>query len=192
MLSLQTSDGSCPEDAQKLALFKIALQEFVGHRPFHNFAGDRKQYVKADKGSAAMIQRYKDQQAEREEAAAVAVAAAAAASSIDDEEQQQQQQQQQQQRGGVGGVVDASMTATETAGSSGDGTMSAGEVEGEGGGDGEGRQWIQVPRWLEFPDPSDPVVKAHYRRVLSFEADDPQPLVPGALLSWWGWGWGWG
>jgi len=37
---------------------------------------------------------------------------------------------------------------------------------------------LQV-KFLDVPDPDDPVVKSHYRMIRSFTADDPQPLVEG-------------
>jgi hypothetical protein len=37
---------------------------------------------------------------------------------------------------------------------------------------------LQV-KFLDIPDPDDPVVKSHYRMIRSFTADDPKPLVEG-------------
>jgi hypothetical protein len=39
--------------------------------------------------------------------------------------------------------------------------------------------FYQGMKWLDEPDPSDPIVKSHYRKIWSFTAGDPVPLVPG-------------
>lgn len=44
-LELESTDGSAPGDAAKIAALRSALQRYVGGRPFHNYAGKRRQYV---------------------------------------------------------------------------------------------------------------------------------------------------
>lgn len=45
VLGLDTPDGSSDADAARLALLRDALSHFVGYRAFHNYAGNRSQYV---------------------------------------------------------------------------------------------------------------------------------------------------
>lgn len=49
VLRLETPDGSSQADREVLALFRNALGQYVGNMPFHNFAGNRKQYVQQRK-----------------------------------------------------------------------------------------------------------------------------------------------
>lgn len=49
VLQLETPDGSSQGDREVLALFRNALGQYVGNMPFHNFAGNRKQYVQQRK-----------------------------------------------------------------------------------------------------------------------------------------------
>jgi hypothetical protein len=176
-LGLASPDGTGPGDAERLALFRAALQQYVGQRPFHNFAGDRKQYVKSDRGSRTMVEKWAAQEAERRQlregaAGASAGAGAAAAAAVEGAP-----------AGGGGSASDAA----------GDAGASGSQAEDEerngaegGGGDGAAaeagageREWVQRMRFLDDPDPKDPVVMTHYRRISSFTASDPRPLVEG-------------
>ena len=148
-LGLASPDGAGPGDAERLRLFRAALTQYVGNRPFHNFAGVRSQYVKSDKGSKAIIEKWAAQEAERRRVREAAAAEAGPqpepapeAAAAEGEESSEEVQQEE------------------------------GEVNGQ-------RVYVQQVRWLEDPDPKDPVVMSHYRRVISFTADDPRPLVEG-------------
>lgn len=44
-LQLETADGSSSSDQQKLTVFKEVLQQYCGYKAFHNYAGNRRQYV---------------------------------------------------------------------------------------------------------------------------------------------------
>lgn len=45
LLGLATPDGSSVGDQAKLALLRDVLQAYCGYLPYHNFAGQRSQYV---------------------------------------------------------------------------------------------------------------------------------------------------
>eukprot|EP00775_Hariotina_reticulata_P003564 gene3564-3832_t len=94
VLGLDTADGCSADDQQKLQLLRDVLQQYCGYRAFHNYAGNRSQYV--------------------------------------------------------------------------------GQKQKE-------LMWKQQVKFLDVPDPDDPVVKSHYRMIRSFTADDPTPLVEGGV-----------
>lgn len=172
-LGLASPDGRAPGDAERLALFRAALQQYVGNRPFHNFAGDRKQYVKGDKGSKAAREEWAAQEAERRRAREAAAGAAA--------EEQAEADAEQGPTAAAGAAVGQEPSAAGAAGAT-SGSEEDEEARGDEADVGGRRVWVQTLRWLEDPDPKDPVVMSHYRRILSFSADDPRPLVEGARL----------
>lgn len=45
VLGLETTDGSSASDQAKLALLRDVLQTYCGYIPYHNYAGQRSQYV---------------------------------------------------------------------------------------------------------------------------------------------------
>jgi tRNA U38,U39,U40 pseudouridine synthase TruA len=52
-LGLDTPDGSSAQDQARLALLREVLAAYCGYLPYHNFAGNRSQYVgQKDKGEA--------------------------------------------------------------------------------------------------------------------------------------------
>lgn len=199
LLGFTTPDGSSTEDAEKLRLFRAALQQYVGTRPFHNFAGVRSQYVKKDKGSRALIHKWEalkrmreaEREARGEDAGAAESAAEAAAEEARALESAMPLDGAAEGEGaGIGGDAGASEGSEDEAaeeeevpGAGDEATLDGGSYEeaAVAGGGVEGVQWVQQLRWLDDPDPKDPVVSSHYRRVLSFTADDPRRLVEGGV-----------
>eukprot|EP00879_Flechtneria_rotunda_P013961 GHRR01014582.1.p1 GENE.GHRR01014582.1~~GHRR01014582.1.p1 ORF type:complete len:364 (+),score=126.26 GHRR01014582.1:1599-2690(+) len=100
LLGLETVDGSSAGDQSKLALLREVLQQYCGYRPYHNYCGNRGQYVD-QKGKAAR------RKARRAAAQAATASGAANQPAADDvagataTQQQCAQPNQQQQQGQV-------------------------------------------------------------------------------------------